>query len=1039
VLGAVAARHNGEEVNLGRRQERCLLGLLLLDAGRVVSADQLLDRLWHGAPPESGRRTLHTYVARLRGRLTPFDVHIVTRGAGYAIDIGPAQVDVHRFVAEVARARELRSPAARAEALTAALGLWRGPLLAGVADDDLGQRLSGGLEETRLAAIESCLEARLAVGQHLDVVGPLTEIVAQYPTRERPPALLMLALFRSGRTADAIEVYRRLRRVLVDEFGLDPGDDLQRLHRQILGNDPVLTASAPAGVDDAPRRGRRFLPRDVPDFTGRVADLARLDAVLQERSGSTPTAVVSAIAGLAGVGKTALAVRWAHAVAHQFADGQLYVNLRGYDPRLPMRSIDALGRLLRALDVPSERIPPDLDDAAALYRSVLADQRVLILLDNARSAEQVRPLLPGNPACCVVVTSRDGLGGLIAREGARRIVLETMTPDEAAELLRRMLGHQRVEAPAAAELAVLCGHLPLALRIAAAQLADRSDGAMADYIARLRGSDRLAALAIDGDADTELQTIFNQSYRALAEPEQRMFRLLGLVPGDDVTVAAVAALADLPAPEVAPLLDRLVCANLVTGQAAGRYSMHDLIREFALKLAREDGDGEAAVPRLLAFYLRAAAAAVTVVAPQAVHLPAPEDESPIQFTDRAHALAWLETEQTNLVAATLHASTQGPRPMAWQLADVLRGYFWMRRDFDAWTTTAETGLAAATAVEDRSGQAAMRLSLGIAYRSVSQLVPAIDHLRAALALSREVAWVEGEAAAIGSLGIASAELGRNGDALTYFSGALALNRRLGRDTSVAVNLGNIGTLRALCGELQSAVTEFGEALALYRRTANRAGEALMMTNLGLALYELGRLDEALGHLEPGLAIHREIGDRYGESIATVALGQLSLRLGRVDVAADLAAAAERLADETNHTTSHCAALTLLGAVHQQRGDAPAALASYTSALTIARGIGYRVGQGDALDGLAQAYLSQGQDDEASARAEEALAIATTDGYATVRARALSTLAEIRLSQGRAAEATEAAEQALSICAESGYAHIRARAERAVAAGRGLPW
>ena len=480
VLGSVAAYHDGIELNLGRRQERCLLGLLLLEAGRVVSADSLLDRLWQGAPPASGRRTVHTYVARLRGRLARVGVRIATRGAGYVIEIDPEQVDVHRFVVEVTRARAIVDPAARAEAMAAALRLWRGPLLAGVAHDDLRHQLGAGLEETRLTATEACIEAQLEAGQHLDVVGPLTEFVARYPTRERPAGLLMLALHRSGRTADAVEAYRQFRRTLVSELGLDPGPELQQLHRQILGNDPALAAplrvTTPSELPEPSRR--RFLPRDIPDFTGREAGLATLDLFAMDQT-PAPTVVISAIAGLGGVGKTALAIRWARKVAPRFPDGQFYLNLRGYDPRVPMRPIDALGRLLRWLDVPSERIPQDVEDAAALYRSLLADQKVLVLLDNARSAEQVRPLLPGNPDCLVVVTSRDGLGGLIARDSARRLVLESMTAAEAVDLLVRIVGYgarrggegrggrpgQSLRVPA------------LALRIAATHLVDRPERA----------------------------------------------------------------------------------------------------------------------------------------------------------------------------------------------------------------------------------------------------------------------------------------------------------------------------------------------------------------------------------------------------------------------------------------------------------------------------------------------------------------------------------------------------------------------------------
>ncbi len=461
VLGPVEIEHGGQLIDLGpRRGERCLLGLLLLESERgVLGIDRLQSLLWDDDPPANAQRTVHTYVARLRARLKPFNIKIKTISSGYRIEVPAERIDALRFGAAVSRAKDVADPGERATLLASALALWRGPVLADVASDYLRARVGTALEEQRFLAIDLGARADLDRGCHEDVSARLAVPAGDNPTREHLAELLMLAHYRCGRQADALAVYRRSWQTLRDELGVEPGPGLRELHARILANDPAL---APSAQDGAPLPPPRFLPRDVPDFTGRTTDLRRLDEIAEESRDVAGAVLITAVTGTAGVGKTALAVRWGHRAAGRFPGGQLYVNLRGYDTGPPLRPVDALAQLLRALGLPGEKIPADEQEASGLYRSLLAERRILVLLDNAASTEQVRPLLPAAPGSITLITSRDRLAGLLARDGARRLVLDVLSPRESVALIGRIVGPQRVSASpeAALALAAACGHLP---------------------------------------------------------------------------------------------------------------------------------------------------------------------------------------------------------------------------------------------------------------------------------------------------------------------------------------------------------------------------------------------------------------------------------------------------------------------------------------------------------------------------------------------------------------------------------------------------
>ncbi len=754
----------------------------------------------------------------------------------------------------------------------------------------------------------------------------------------------------------------------------------------------------PAPAAPVPRQ----LPADVAGFTGRAADLERLDALLAG-DGSATAVVISAIAGSAGVGKTALAVHWAHRVAERFPDGQLYLDLQGFAPSPPVDPPRALGRLLDGLGVPSDQVPVEQEAAAALYRSLLARRRLLVVLDNAREAAQVRPLLPGSPGCPVVITSRERLTGLVATNGARRLTLDVLAPDEAVALLQSVLGADRVAAEpgAAAELAEACAFLPLALRIAAADLIGQPGRPVAEYAAALRAEDRLATLEVDGDPQAAVRAAFDRSYATLAADARRLFRLLGLTPGPEVTVPAAAALAGTTPEQATPLLARLADGHLLEARARGRFGFHDLLRRYARQRSEHEDrlpEREAAIGRLLSWYLHGADAAARLLYPTTFRLPlppAPGGLPPAGFDRYPDALAWMDAERANLVAAVTHAAEHGPGPLAWLLADTVRGYFLLRRPMVDWLAVARAGLATATRAHDRRAQATARFSLGLAHWSLGRHPQAIEHYRAALELFRETGWLQGQAACLGNLGNVHGDVGEPAQAADYFAQALALDRRAGRRDRQAVALGSLGMLSRELGALARADEYETQALALHRQAGYRTGEAYALGNLGEIEHDLGRLEDALRHLTQALSLYREIGNRSGEAYALYGLAALHRDTGGQRQALQLARAAVALASEISERRAHVEALNTLGSVQLRLGDCQEAIGHHRQALELASQAGSRYPQTGALLGLAAAYHQQGRNDLAIEHAQQALTLASGAGYRVLEGQANAVLAAAR--------------------------------------------
>jgi DNA-binding SARP family transcriptional activator len=1007
VLGPLQVWYGDGWSSIRAAQPRAVLAVLLTEAGQVVSADRLVDELWGEHPPRTALNTIQGYVARLRKMLGDGpETRLLTRDRGYLLEVENGTVDSHVFERLVESGQRGVAAGALADGvdqLVEALALWRGPAMHDVPPTPVVTAEVNRLEQRRLTALEARLGAELALGRHVETVDELQRLVAEYPLREQLRCHLMLAMYRCGRRAEALDVYRAGRAVLVAELGMEPGPALRELERAILADDRTLTGTT-ATIRVRPAQ----VPAGVAGFTGRRRRLDQLDGLLTSRG---PAIMI--VTGTPGVGKTALVVHWAHRVRDRFGDGQLYVNLRGYAAGQPVRPIDALARFLHALGVPAEQVPTDVEEAAALYRSVLADRRMLVLLDNAHHPDQVRPLLPGAPGCLVLVTSRDSLTGLVARDGARAVRLEVLTDSEATDLLTHLLGRHE---EGMAELAALCAYLPLALRITAANLGEHT---VAEYCELLRAGNRLAALQVDGDEQAAVRAAFDLSYAALPDDARRLFRLFGLVPGTDVTVAAAAALAGVEPGTAAALLTRLAAAHLLDRYPGDRYGCHDLLRLYASERGEQEDDQaerDEAVRRLYDWYLRTVDAAATLLYPQMrrLSLPPADDagaaEAPGRtFTDNTQALAWLDAERHNLVAAVRHR----PLPVVGLLADALRGYFWMRMYTVDWLAVANAGLAAAAACDDLTAQTGALLSLADAHFRQGLYQQAIEFSTTALDTARRAGWADGEAAALNNLGNLHGVTGRLENAVEFHRTALALNQRIGRLPSQFNNLTNLGMSYLHLGDLRSALARHFDALEISRKIGSPHAEALSLCNLGTVLHALGQFEEAREHLRLASARLQEVGDRGSEIETGNTLAAMLRDTGDTAAALERAQAVLTIARDAGFSRGEVDALNTLGTIHLRLGHQGAAIDHHRQAVALARDTAYRYGETRALIGLAAARRDP-------TAAQQAADIASKIGYRVLDGQARVVLAAVHLARDELEAAAGLATRALATHRETGH-------------------
>ena len=893
LLGPVEIRVEGRPVDAGQPRQRALLAALLVDAGRLVSMDTLIDRVWGQFGPASARHAVHTYLTRIRGmlaKLTPDDPtgRLAYRSGGYLLDVDPDQVDLHRFRRLVAEARSPRvADGDGAALLREALGLWHGEPLAGVTGE-WAERIRDAYRGRRLDAVVLWAQAQLRCGDPDPVIDTVPELITEYPLVEPLTGVLMRALADAGRTAEALDRYTALRKRLVEELGTEPGAELQNVHRSVLRGDRLF--GAPDGAPDTGPPGEpspaappvpRTLPAPPPHFTGRAAELRTLTGMLATRPSSPDAARIVAIGGTAGVGKTALAVHWAHQVTDQFPDGQLYLDLRGFDPSgQVIPPAEAVRCFLDALTVSPHRIPASLDAQTALYRTLLAGKRVLIVLDNARDAGQVRPLLPGTPGCLVLVTSRNQLAGLVAVDGARPIGLDLLTMSEAGELLSRRLGSGRTAAEPGAveEIATRCARLPLALAIVAARAVIHPDFGLGTLAADLRDTHHRWATFTAGDIATDVGAVFSWSYHALTPAAARLFRILGLHPGPDITAPAAASLAGVPVGQVHPLLAELTSAHLIHEHVPGRYALHDLLRDYAAAqggAVDPDLERHAATRRLLDHYIRSAYAAdrqlsahrdpITLDPPE----PGVTAESP---TDPARALDWFRAEHPVLLATLGQTTATGADAATWRLAWSLSTYLERQAHSHESIVAATAAVAAAERVATPSTRAFAHRFLARGYLRLGRFGDADTELRRALDLLRAAGDEVGQAHTYLMLSDLWEAQDHHREGLEHARQALELYRAAGHLRGQADAGNTVGWCYALLGDYRRTLDYCEEALALHGELGPGVVQATTWDSLGYAHHHLGDHAAAVACYHQALDLFRELGDRYAEAQTLTHLG-----------------------------------------------------------------------------------------------------------------------------------------------------------------------
>ncbi|GAB3914036.1 tetratricopeptide repeat protein [Kibdelosporangium lantanae] len=961
LLGSVGGWSHGRPVDLGTARQRCVLAALLAAPGRPVPVDVLVDRVWGADPPGAVRSTLYSYIARLRRILHDHGYALDKRTGGYQVSAPTDAVDLWRWEALLARARAMPR-AARLAPLDQAMRLWQGRPLDGL-DGHWVTQLRDTIEQQCVAVLAEWAELMIDAGRPTEAADRLAASASAWPMVEPLVAARMRALHAMGRTAEALECFARTRRHTTSELGVEPGNALRELHLKLL-------RAEQGGQVDPPVVVPAQLPAVAADFTGRQAELARLNTTLSEDA-----VVVTVIAGTAGVGKTALAVHWARSVAGRFPDGQLYLNLNGHAaaPRvLPGRALELV---LYALGVPSDRIPADEDSRAGMYRSLLAGRRVLLVLDNAGSADQVRPLLPGQPGCQVVVTSRDRLGGLIAVDGARRVDLDVLTPSEAHALLSRLLGDRVDQSPrATARLVDLCARLPLALRIAAANIGSRP---IDEFVAALVAN-RLGHLAVAGDAHAVVSTQLDYSYDHLGSAERRLFRLIGSWPGGDIPTAAAAALLESTSDFAGTVLAGLAEASLVEQHQPDRFTCHDLLRAYAASHADPE-ETTAALHRLFGWYLDMSLGAMEHVDPNRRKLLPPPVEPVFQSYDEAQA--WLERERPTLVAVTSLAASLGWFSYAWELPHVLWRYFFIRGHLRDWHVTHEVALAAAREVGDPLAEAETLTNLGTAHRRAGRLPEALTHHCSALALYRRLDDEAGEAQSLAAIGIVHQRRGEYPRALENFSRALALQQRLGDPRQHARVLGNLGVIYEELGRYADALTHYNRALAQFQQGDDRLGEAVALANIGIVHQRLGQYPQAMNHQRKALALHRSYGDRQGEAAVLANLGYTLCRLGRTKEAWTHQQQALALARQTGDADLESEVHNDLGETHAFACQHAAALLEFRHALAMAVDTGNRLQEARAHRGIARAQHLTGEHFTARKHWAEAYRLYTELGVA----------------------------------------------------------
>jgi DNA-binding SARP family transcriptional activator/tetratricopeptide (TPR) repeat protein len=994
LLGPMELRVGGLGVPLGPPRQRTVLAALAVDAGRPVPLETLIERVWDDDPPDQVRSVVYSYVTRLRRILSAAGDRAALRrhAGGYVLDVDPDAVDLLRFVRLTRAARD----AAEFDlgAVEQAFQLWRGPVLSGLSGDWVA-RTRHLAEQHRLDAIVGWARARLAAGQPGVVIDVLRETVAEHPLVEPLAALLIDALHRDGRAAEALDRFASVRRHLVDELGTEPGAELRALHQAILrGDEPVRAAPADT------------LPADTGAFTGRAREIEQIKAAAAVGG----VLIIHAIAGMPGVGKTALAVHVAHRLREHFPDGQAFVDLHGHTAgRTPADPADVLATLLTADGVDPRQLPAGVEARSALWRARLAGRRRLIVLDNAVDSAQVAPLLPASPGCLVLVTSRRFLGDLPA--DAVPVSLNVLPAGEAEQMFHRLAPHAAGHPGQIAGLVAASGYLPLAISLLARVLGRHRSWTVGDLLRETRT--RLLDVAAE---HASVAAAFGLSYQDLPADRRRFFRMLALHPGTEIEPYAAAALTGLPLGAATDQLDALHADSLVIEIGYRRYTMHDLIRSYAGTLAAADPDGEsrAANDRLLDFYQRTAAAANTRLSrlprPSTGPHPAGGPELP-GLADPQRSLAWLRAERANLLACL--ASTTDPHRMVTLTAGLTE---LLRRD-GPWTEALALHAAAARAAAslgDRLEHANALDDLATAHRLSGDYPAAADDARRALALYREVRNRLGEANALTGLAKALSRAADYTTSATVVQTALTLYRDLGDLPGEAGALAELAIARGMTSDFRAAQDLLRRALDLYRRLGDRPGQAYALRLLGIAHGRVGDYPGAHDLLTEAEALYRQLGSRLGEALTHTDLGRVTANLG--DYPAAVRALREALEQnrDIDHRVGQSAALLYLGGALRRAGDLAGAAEALREALALDREIRNRSGEAMVLNELGTVRRLTGDMDGAMAAHRAALELAALVPSPWDRAQSLAGFGRCATASGRPAEGAAHLRTALDI-------------------------
>ncbi|MEZ0075145.1 BTAD domain-containing putative transcriptional regulator [Planotetraspora sp. GP83] len=1002
VLGALEVTAGGRRLDLGGIRQQTVLAVLLLNANRPVAIGRLMEAVYGDDPPTTSRAQVQICISVLR-RL--FAAHnngdgdvIVTRSQGYALRADDEQIDAHRFQSLVQQARQSRDNRGYDEAVKHyrdALALWRGPVLEGIGSR-LVQSAAGRLAEERITANEDCIQLELDLGRHHELVGELTKLVEEHPLRERLLGQLMTALYRSGRQAESLQVYRDARRRMIDELGIEPNERLQQLESAILTCDERLDPPqqpVQAGHAGNPSTGGvelpavpGMLPAGIADFIGRQNQVDHIRQRLTVASdGAARFAVpIIAIVGKAGIGKTTIAVHAAHSVAEHFPDGQLYADLHGGVSR-PLSPMQVLERFLRALGVPGTTLPDGVEERAETYRMLLADRRMLIVLDDAASESQVLPLLPGNPASAVIVTSRSRLAGLA---GATHVDVGLFDSAHSLDLLAHIAGTERVraEADSAAALADLCGHLPLALRIAGARLAARPHWSVEQLVDRLRDETRRLDELMHGEMG--IRASLSLTYDGISEEARRLFRRLAILDSHVFSAWTSAALLNRPLADAQDLLDDLADAQLVEVTGTGRhvhaqYRFHDLIRVFAReRLAAEEPAAErtAALARVLGALLSLTdAARIREYGPDAtIHQKATSPWSlPQELIERlvTKPIAWFERERHILIAGIRQAAQAGFVQVCWGLAVNAAMYFESRVYLDDWRETNEIALEATRRAGDRRGQAEMLYRIGSLSLSEQRFDDARREFEAAVELFQEVGDDLRIALAIRSIALLERMNGRFESAVSHYERSLEIFRATGDHASAAHTLHNLAQVRLDCDDIDGAKMLLAEALMRSKAGGDRRVTAQVLHRMGQAHLQSREFALSAGAFEEALTVVQEIGDTTGEAFALHGLGIARLRQGKHAESAGSLRRALNVAYTSRHRLAEACVLAGLGELAIATGDPAEATGHLRRAVGLFHGMRIPLREAETLILLSDALQAVGDADAAGDALSKTLELA----------------------------------------------------------------